>query len=106
MNQVIKLLLENDTDPYITSIVSKNEEQSNLEAACRWNYPEIIMFYLQKVNWNIATLKKALSYCKNENAKMKIEEKIQDHKNKYFCGCWCFSWLKKYNSIEVNNTSV
>ena len=99
---IIQILLEYKANPYITSFVTQYEEETVLEAACRWSHVAIIRFYLTKTEWNIETLYRALSKCRNETVKKEIVEKINKELKEYSCvflGCYCG---KKQPKISPN----
>jgi len=93
---MIKFLLEEKANPYITSTVDDKTEETILETACRWNYLRIIKLYLAKFQWDARTLKKALKLCSTKEAKNELERayKAADN-NSIFDWICCNSDHKK-----------
>lgn len=86
---MVKFLLECKANPYITSKVDENEEESVLETACRWNYIDIIKLYLLRFAWNKEILKKCLKLCVSENARNEIKQYIKGGLMECICDCIC-----------------
>jgi hypothetical protein len=86
---MIKFLLEEKANPYITSTVDDRTEETILETACRWNYLRIIRLYLAKFNWDKRTLKKALKLCTTKEAKNELKRvyKAADTNSIFDCMC-------------------
>lgn len=86
---MIEFLLEEKANPYITSLVSENEEETILETACRWNYTKIIRLYLSNFKWNTKTLKKALKLCTSNEAKNEINGAYKNTEGDSTFSCIC-----------------
>ena len=56
IEKMVKFLIEQNANPYLRSTVDKNHEETILETACRWNYIEIIKYYLDNFEWDYNTL--------------------------------------------------
>jgi len=97
---MIKFLLEQKANPYITSTPEEGEEENVLETACRWNYLNIIRFYLQRFSWNKETLKKCLKLCRSENARSEIKRCIRGDLAACICDCFCNDASKRKIDTE------
>jgi ankyrin repeat protein len=86
---MVKFLLENKANPYITSTPEEGKEETVLETACRWNYPNIIKLYLQKFSWSKEILKKCLKLCRSENARNEIKRCVRGSLVDCICDCFC-----------------
>ena len=74
---MVKFLIEQKANPYITSTPQEGEEETVLETACRWNYLAIIKYYLSTFAWDTQVLKKSLKLCSSEGAKMEVKRYLK-----------------------------
>ena len=79
--------------------MDEDEEETNLEAAVRWNNRKVIAFYLEHVKWPLELLEKILKGTKSENVKKEIKNKIGIHSGQYCCSCSLFSCIPKKNRV-------
>ncbi len=68
----------------LASKVSATEDETNLEAAVRWNHRRIITFYLEKVEWPKEVLERALKLSRREEVRAEIGRRLQPLKG----SCW------------------
>lgn len=86
---MVKFLLEEKANPYITSTVDDKVEETVLETACRWNYIRIIRLYLARFQWDARTLKRALKQCSSKEAKNEVDNIYKSTTGNSIFGCIC-----------------
>ena len=82
---MVEFLLQEKANPFITSCVGKDEYETVLEAACRWNYTRLIHLYLNKFKWDMDTLKRASKLCSSKEAKQAMKQATKNFENKDCC---------------------
>lgn len=59
--EIVNCLLDKKINPFVLSKIDKNEFESPLQVACRWNYINIVNLLLEKVNFKKEHIKEALN---------------------------------------------
>ena len=92
-------MLHYKANPFVTSQVEKDEEETILEAAVRWNQRKVISFLLLNVKWSLELLEKVLKQTRSEEVKLELLNKIQILRKQCVCPCSIFSWITRKTKV-------
>ena len=85
--KIVKLLLENGADPKLSSFQEKGKEEceTNLAVAARWNFVDLLKLLLGECKWTSKEIADALKQCENKEAKSMLKKFGKDKS-----GCMIF----------------
>ncbi len=89
-----------------TSLVGEKEEETNLEAACRWSNIKVATYYLEKVKWPLQVLQRALNVSQGKMAALlrkAVDESLKNYSCSFCCGLFLCEKQHKVGPVEQPN---